>query len=259
LISDKVPSDAYARNVNQNDRLKDPAPLTKSGRPRLDRDQVVRAAVQLLDEEGLDGLTTRRLAAKLGVQSPALYWHVRNKDELLDLVAEELCAPAADFQPDPGLSWQERIQAGLWEFRRLLLAHRDTARVLSQRPPTGPNRLRLADRTVRELLDAGFSEADAAALTVMLASFVPGMVDASSPTGPGRIASAPHAAPQATTEEGTWERSSEIFASRLTEQLASYPALARVAPHFGAADPEAQFALAVRVLLDGLQQRLTTT
>jgi TetR/AcrR family tetracycline transcriptional repressor len=255
LISDKVPWDAYARNVNHTDRWKDPAPRTKSGRPRLDRAQVVRAAVQLLDEEGLDGLTTRRLAAKLGVQSPALYWHVRNKDELLDLVAEELCAPAADFQPDPGLSWQERIQAGLWEFRRLLLAHRDAARVLSQRPPTGPNRLRLADRTVRELLDAGFSEADAATLSVMLASFVPGMVAASRPAPPGRIT----ATPQATAEEDTWERSSEIFASRLAEQLSSYPALARVAPHFGAADPDAQFALAVRVLLDGLQQRLTST
>src|SRR6266571_1880467 len=65
-------------------------------RPRLDLDLLVQAAIAVLDQEGLDGLTTRRLAARLGVQSPALYWYVRDKDELLDLVAEAICAPALE-------------------------------------------------------------------------------------------------------------------------------------------------------------------
>ena len=47
-------------------------------RPRLTLDQLVQAAIALLDEHGLDGLTTRGLAARLGVQSPALYWYVRD-------------------------------------------------------------------------------------------------------------------------------------------------------------------------------------
>jgi len=65
-------------------------------RPHLSLDQLVEAAIALLDEEGLDGLTTRALAARLGVQSPALYWYIRDKGELLDLVADAICAPVLD-------------------------------------------------------------------------------------------------------------------------------------------------------------------
>jgi len=79
-------------------------------RPRLTLDQVVQAAVALLDEEGLDGLTTRALATRLGVQSPAIYWYVRDKGELLDLVADAICAPALEFTAGGGragdLSWR---------------------------------------------------------------------------------------------------------------------------------------------------------
>ncbi|HHT8960921.1 TPA: TetR family transcriptional regulator, partial [Burkholderia cenocepacia] len=57
---------------------------------RLTRDTVLRAALDLLDEVGIDGLSTRRLAERLGVQSPTLYWHFRNKAELLDAMAEAI-------------------------------------------------------------------------------------------------------------------------------------------------------------------------
>jgi TetR/AcrR family transcriptional regulator, tetracycline repressor protein len=57
-------------------------------RPALTREAVTRAALRLLDEVGLEGLTTRRLAAELGVQSPALYWHFRTKQDLLGEMAE---------------------------------------------------------------------------------------------------------------------------------------------------------------------------
>ena len=79
----------------------------------LDRNRIVGAAVALLDEVGLAGLSTRRLATALGVQSATLYWHVRNKDELLDLVAEALCADA--FTIDPALPWPDQLASGLFE------------------------------------------------------------------------------------------------------------------------------------------------
>src|SRR2546429_7416367 len=97
-------------------------------RPRLDLELFVQAAIALLDEEGLDGLTTRRLAARLGVQSPALYWYVRDKDELLDLVADAICAPAlepaAASTADPALGWRERLEAAMRGYRAVLRSHR---------------------------------------------------------------------------------------------------------------------------------------
>ena len=56
----------------------------------LDRQVIVNAALALLDEDGIDALTLRALAARLGVQAPALYWHVRNKQELLDEMGTEI-------------------------------------------------------------------------------------------------------------------------------------------------------------------------
>jgi len=56
----------------------------------MDRETIVAAALALLDEVGLDGLTTRRLAAELDVKSPALYWHFRNKQELVDEMARAI-------------------------------------------------------------------------------------------------------------------------------------------------------------------------
>src|SRR5687767_6624523 len=93
----------------------EPTARSRNGTALLDRDRITRAAVALLDEAGLAGLSTRRLATALGVQSATLYWHVRNKDELLDLVAETICADA--FTIDRTLPWREQLASGLRQFR----------------------------------------------------------------------------------------------------------------------------------------------
>lgn len=121
----------------------------------LNRDVITRAAVALLDEVGLAELSTRRLAAKLGVQSPTLYWHVKNKADLLDLVAEAICADEPD--PDPAAPWREQVTSGLRQFRARLLAHRDAVPVLREHP----RRRDHVDTTARLLLDAGLSPDDA--------------------------------------------------------------------------------------------------
>src|SRR3954451_1279676 len=75
----------------------------------LTRDDVVRAAVEVLDDEGLPGLTLRAVATRLGVSAPTLYWHVKDKRHLLDLVAEQVLAdlPDAHRPPRPGESvWE---------------------------------------------------------------------------------------------------------------------------------------------------------
>jgi TetR/AcrR family tetracycline transcriptional repressor len=98
----------------------------------LQREAVVRDALRLLDEVGLDGLTVRRLAEALGVQNPALYWHFKNKQELLNLMAETMLADAFAMvgPPAAGEAWSDWLAGLARTFRRALLSHRDGARVM---------------------------------------------------------------------------------------------------------------------------------
>ena len=99
----------------------------------LDRQQVVTEAVALLDAEGLDGVTTRKLATRLGVQSPTLYWHVPNKAALVTAIADAILADLVrtTTPPAPDESWQDWLTGLAHGLRRALLAHPDGARVIS--------------------------------------------------------------------------------------------------------------------------------
>jgi TetR/AcrR family tetracycline transcriptional repressor len=192
---------------------------------RLTIDVITHAALGLLDEAGLDDLSTRRLAARLDVQSPTLYWHVKNKAALLDLVAEAICADAFDI--DPTAPWRDQLASGLRQFRALLTRHRDAAALLRARPP-GPARLTHIETTVGILLTAGFSPDDAAAISRLLAAHVLDSVPARAPGDPGPV----------------------------IDRMADYPNLARVGPAFGRLSDSDLFELGVEVILDGLEQRL---
>src|SRR3569833_2855168 len=94
----------------------------------LEVGDAVRVALELLEEEGLDKLTVRRLATGLGVKAPALYWHFRSKRALLDHMTDAIVAPVVVALPDggPWLKWLEDAGVAL---HKALLAHRDGARV----------------------------------------------------------------------------------------------------------------------------------
>ena len=129
-------------------------------RRTLDQAQVVRAALALLDEVGLDELTMRRLADWLGVKAASLYRHVRSKEELLALLGDEISAEIP--LPRSGGTWQDQLAETAWNVRRGLLAHRDAARVLASTPPAGPRRLRHIESVLRILRSAGLADRDAA-------------------------------------------------------------------------------------------------
>src|SRR5215471_787565 len=129
-------------------------------RRTLDQAQVVSAALELLDEVGLDDLTMRRLAEHLGVKAASLYRHVRSKDELLALLGDEISA--AIPLPRPAGSWRDQLTESAWNVRRGLRAHRDAARVLASTPPAGPRRLRHVEAVLGILRAAGLRDRDAA-------------------------------------------------------------------------------------------------
>jgi TetR/AcrR family tetracycline transcriptional repressor len=97
----------------------------------LSREVLIETGLRLLDEVGLDGLTVRRLAGELGVRSPALYWHIKTKQELLDGMADAIIQGAGMGPPRDGESWQEWLRRRARGYRRSLLAHRDGARVVA--------------------------------------------------------------------------------------------------------------------------------
>jgi TetR/AcrR family tetracycline transcriptional repressor len=133
---------------------------------KVRREEVLAAALALLDEVGLEDLTTRRLAERLGVESASLYWHFRDKAALLTEMAaaalgphRALAVPAAASAPRPAdaLAW---FAENARSFRRALLAHRDGARLHAGTTP-GDDDLPAIDAKVRYLVRAGLPRRDA--------------------------------------------------------------------------------------------------
>ncbi|GII79770.1 TetR family transcriptional regulator [Sphaerisporangium rufum] len=129
----------------------------ESRRGGLTRALVVTTALRLLDEVGLDGLTVRRLAAELGVQSPALYWHIRTKQELLDEMADSIVLSAGMGPPRAGESWQQWLIRRARAYRGALLAHRDGARLVAHAGTLGDATIKLFDEELTALVRHGFT------------------------------------------------------------------------------------------------------
>ncbi|VBB11626.1 tetracycline resistance transcriptional repressor TetR [Burkholderia stabilis] len=148
----------------------------KDAGARLTRDTVLRTALELLDEVGIDGLSTRRLAERLGAQSPTLYWHFRNKAELLDAMAEAIMLERHDASlPQEGEAWDAWLVENARSFRRALLAYRDGARLHAG---TRPRDLHFGsiERKIVLLGEAGFAPDEAVDVMYAIGRFVVGWV-----------------------------------------------------------------------------------
>lgn len=133
----------------------------------LTSSDVVQAAIGILDEYGLGDLTMRRLAAALGVQPGALYWHVANKQALLGAVADTILEGLDDDMPSG--DWDLRFTELAHRLRAALLAHRDGAEVVAAAHALRTGRGSTLALLTRVLTDAGFTavEAELAALAVL--------------------------------------------------------------------------------------------
>ena len=140
----------------------------------LTQEQVVRRAVELMAEAGLEALTLRRLATELGVSAPTLYWHVRNKRQLLDLMAEALVARAGrSTTPAPGQPWWEWLAErarGQW---RALTSHRDAALVVAGNRPT-ETALPGIEQILASLVAVGFPPDEALRIILSIGNYVIG-------------------------------------------------------------------------------------
>ena len=139
----------------------------------LTKAAIVQAALDLLDEAGMDGLTVRALAGRLGVQAPALYWHVASKQALLDEMATQIWRRIGDVMAGlpANLPWQELMSTYARTVRQELLGHRDGAKAFSGSTLTDPEVVRRQEVTLRTLTSQGFTLPDAVRGLLLINNF----------------------------------------------------------------------------------------
>lgn len=138
------------------------------------RAQVLQAAIELLDEVGLDGLTMRLLAGRLGVRAGALYRHYPSKQALLDAMVAHLATPPADAVPPLDVPWDERLRGVAIGTRELMLAHRDGARLMSTFRDPGSEAIASYHGLIATLAAAGVPAGTAAVAVDTVMAYVNG-------------------------------------------------------------------------------------
>jgi TetR/AcrR family tetracycline transcriptional repressor len=167
LINDRL--EQHKRRINEQFDKKQ-AELNK--RLNHKQEQIIAAAMALLDEEGLNSLSLRKLATKLDMQAPGLYWHFKNKELLIDYLAEEILkAEFDDLQPKTEEeTWQEWLTSAMERLRKVMLAHTDGARVVAGAHPYPVITLgKIFETSLISLRNGGF-DLTTALLTTMTAT-----------------------------------------------------------------------------------------
>ncbi|MEV0399920.1 TetR/AcrR family transcriptional regulator [Actinoallomurus sp. NPDC050550] len=223
-------------------------PRSRGGQPTLSREQIVRAAIELLDEKGLDGLSMRRLGSRLAAGATSLYWYVATKDDLLELALDEVMGEI-EIPDTDAADWRTAASAVAHGLRAMILRHSWVTGLFGIRPAMGPNAMGTSDRVVGVLTDAGFSGMEVAYASSLLMSHVIGSA----------------------TTEAAWRRSiapSGKTANEVVEEMRPYiDQVASRYPNYGAwweenkaldadAMQDDNFAFGVERLLDGLQSWL---
>ncbi|WP_019631417.1 TetR/AcrR family transcriptional regulator [Actinomadura atramentaria] len=199
--------------------------------PLLNRDRIVAAALALVDAEGLEAVSTRRLAAALGVSGPSLYNHVATKDELIDAVVDAVLGEV-DLSMFPDPDWRAALAAWARSYRAALAAHPRIVPALAQSRGHRPNALRLADAVFGGLVSAGWPRREATRVGALMRYFITG------------------------SALGSFAAS---FPADATVYAADYPHLseAHLLAERQQEIDESAFTTGLEALLDGLELRLT--
>lgn len=149
-------------------------PMARPPKPLLSRERIVACALSLVDAEGLEAVSTRRLAAELGVSGPSLYHHFRNKDEILDAVADTVCEGVEVSMFSDGTDWRRALVEWARSYRAALSAHPNIVPFLARGPGRRPSQLRIADAVFGGMTNAGWPKAQATHIGALMRYFVAG-------------------------------------------------------------------------------------
>ncbi|MGW1023287.1 TetR/AcrR family transcriptional regulator [Streptomyces sp. NPDC002577] len=148
--------------------------MARPRKPLLSTDRIVETARALVDAEGLAAVSTRRLAAELGVSGPSLYNHFRTKDEILEAVADSVGAQVDLSMFDDGRDWRTALHDWAVSYRAAITDHPNIVPVLARGPGRRPAGLRLADAVFGAMVAAGWPPAQATSIGALMRYFVMG-------------------------------------------------------------------------------------
>ncbi|GAA5057751.1 TetR/AcrR family transcriptional regulator C-terminal domain-containing protein [Nocardia callitridis] len=203
---------------------------------KLTREAIARAGLRLLDTGGVDAITTRALAAELGVQSPTLYWHIKSKHEILRAMASAMSADAAATMTaaDRRSCWQDLFTNWARALRASVLSHRDGGRVFAGFLAGDPATLEITESFLQALLDAGAPPDLAPQCAMLLRHFIVGFC----------------VEEQALAERQ--EDADHTGTSAETPDRTGHPLSARGIQAISSADQDLRFQLALRITVAGL-------
>ena len=241
---------AHQHTASPGERAIDPgsrslwfgAPIAdEDRRPKLTRERVVAEALAVIAEEGVQALTMRSLAARLGVVPGALYHHVRNKEQLQDLVLDGVLAEI-DCHLDPSQPWTEQIKLLAHRLRAVLEDHPGVAGLLKTRDPLGPHSLALAEAFLMPLQAAGFPDREAGLAFFLVVDYTVGFAVSSPRTSVNE---------QRVRDAAVRTQLHEFFRSLPPDR---FPALVALGEHVWLDNRDERFTAGLDVLVDGLEQ-----
>jgi AcrR family transcriptional regulator len=225
-----------------SDSLEPPWWRPPKGRARrrvpLSRGAIVDAALAILDADGVDALTIRRLGQELGTGAASLYWHIAGKDELGELVYDRIMGEIELPEPDP-TQWDDQLKDLARQAYRVMLSHNDAVRLSIGRPPAGPNTLRIVEWMLALMRSAGIPDQPAAYFGNTLGRLLDASVLEASTT--------PAVNGESAQDDADMMR--EYWAQLPAEQ---FPNLTALADTTFAADADALFEFGLDLLMRGL-------
>jgi AcrR family transcriptional regulator len=215
--------------------------LEPSRREPLTRDRIIRTALRIMDEEGLEGVSMRRVGRELGVEAMSLYNHVRDKEDILDGICE---AVLSEFRTPRAQDWGEGARLAAHEYRRLLLAHPTVLTLLTgrKRPFTNPDALRAYEFALGLFHEAGLSAEDGIRALHAFGGFILGFVSMEL----GLMVGGPDDPERALVHQEM---------ARLVA-TADLPHFRAALPSFMDCDVEGQFEFGLDLLIGGLRTRI---
>jgi TetR/AcrR family tetracycline transcriptional repressor len=218
----------------------DPPVDDQDRRRQLTRERVVEEALAVIAQDGVEALTMRGLAARLGVVPGAVYRHVRNKQQLQDLVLDGVLAEV-DVHLDLSLAWTEQLTLLAHRLREVLEAHPGVAGILKTRDPLGPHSLVLAEAFLGPLQAAGFGNREAGLAFFLLVDYTIGFAVSSPPTSVNE---------QRVRDPATRSQLHQFFRSLPSDR---FPALVALGEHVWVDNRDERFTAGLDVLVDGLK------
>jgi AcrR family transcriptional regulator len=211
----------------------------ESRRRALTRERVVTEALAVIAADGIDALSMRGLAARLGVVPGALYRHVRSKEQLCDLVADGVLAEV-DTQPGRALGWAGQVKTLARRLRAVLEDHPGIAGLLKTRDPLGPHSLALAEAFLAPLQEAGLPGPETALAYSLIYDYTLGFALSDRTT----------VNEQRVQDPATRHQLHAFFRSLPADR---FPALAALGQHIWASNRDQRFTASLDIMLDGLQ------